>query len=192
MGQETPCSSPSMPSPYAITSPGLFSILHIVCLGLLQYCSIAWEFGALSWMSTVKWIAANCSLWLTTTMTDGCSLILELTWNLWGLRLFSAPKAVLQHTNYQLRRAGIIDAFWKVIVAICTIWSTTYTLTLQLFPQPFFDTWLQESNFIGATSVWQERKILFTAQKLHLIMVLDYPLRNFQFLADIVILQNWW
>ena len=58
-------------------------------------------------------------------------------------------------------------------------------------PTTSFDTRLQESNFIGATSVWQERKILFTAQKLHLIMLLDYPLRNFQFLADIVLLQNW-
>ena len=150
MGRETPCSSPSMPSPCAITSPGLFSILLIVYLGLLQYCSIAWEFGALSWMSTVKWIAANCpQLTVIHCNNDWWLLFQELTWHLWGLRLFSAPKAVLRHTNYQLRGAGIIDAFWKVIVAICTIWSTTCTLSLQLFPQPLLTLDCKNLTLLG-------------------------------------------
>lgn len=192
MGRETPCSSPSMPSPCAITSPGLFSILHIVYLGLLQYCSIAWEFGALSWMSTVKWIAANCPL-LTVIHcnNDWWLLFQELTWHLWGLRLFSAQLCITAH-KLSIERSW---DNWRLLESNCrnlhNLEHNMHSFPSTL-PTTSFDTRLQESNFIGATSVWQERKILFTAQKLHLIMLLDYPLRNFQFLADIVLLQNWW
>ena len=171
---------------------------------------VAWEFGALSsHLGCKPWselhLTTSCSLWFTATMTycrrHQCNNDLNgwrhqgLFQPLSGFRFFSAPELYSSTQITHSGKLGQLTPFWQVIVAIFSLWCTTCTFPFNFLT--YSDTvilWkgLQVSSFVRAMSVWRKRKILFTAQKLHLIMLRIILLRNFQLLADILILQNWW